>query len=210
MRKINLGDNSPPSTTQPKDEVEVKPQPQTITPTEETRQSAVKTLDEQVVDETRQPHNKGNSMNSLFSTPTLILSLAVITAGVATGYGGYHLKTQGSTLRPRPTDLQRIATEGQIQSGDIFGVQDEQTFKDSAQGYLEKDGLDGEGSHKLLRAGGDSQTVYLTSSITDLDKFDGMEIKIWGETFKGQKAGWLMDVGRVEVIEPNGQSPIPE
>jgi hypothetical protein len=34
-----------------------------------------------------------------------------------------------------------------------------------------------------------------------------MEVKIWGETFKGQQAGWLMDVGRVEVIEVEGEQP---
>jgi hypothetical protein len=94
--------------------------------------------------------------------------------------------------------------------GDVFGVQDEKTFKDSAEGYLEIGGLDGEGSHKLLRPGGDSQTVYLTSSVTDLDKFDGMSVKVWGETFKGQKAGWLMDVGRVQIVSPQGEKPTEE
>lgn len=30
---------------------------------------------------------------------------------------------------------------------------------------------------------------------------------IWGETFKGQKAGWLMDVGRVEVVNTSATKP---
>ena len=81
------------------------------------------------------------------------------------------------------------------------------SFKDSAEGYLEEGGLEGEGSHKLLRPGGDSQTVYLTSSVTDLDELVGTEVRIWGETFKGQKAGWLMDVGRVEVLKVDAESP---
>jgi hypothetical protein len=34
-----------------------------------------------------------------------------------------------------------------------------------------------------------------------------MNVKVWGETFKGQKAGWLMDVGRVKVMEVNAQPP---
>ena len=37
-----------------------------------------------------------------------------------------------------------------------------------------------------------------------------MEVQIWGETFKGQKAGWLMDVGRIKVIEVEGESPLVE
>lgn len=64
-----------------------------------------------------------------------------------------------------------------------------------------------EGSHKLLRTGGNSQTVYLTSSVTDLDKFNGMEVKVWGETQAGNKVGWLMDVGRVEIVNVKGVVP---
>jgi hypothetical protein len=82
----------------------------------------------------------------------------------------------------------------------VVGVEDTETFKDTAEGKLEKGGLNGEGSHHLVRPGGESQTVYLTSSIVDLDKFVGSKVKIWGETFAAQKAGWLMDVGRLEVL----------
>jgi hypothetical protein len=97
-----------------------------------------------------------------------------------------------------------------INNGDVFGIKDDQTFKDSAEGYLAAGGADGEGSHSLLREGGVSQTVYLTSSITDLDKLVGMQVKVWGETFKGQKAGWLMDVGRVQVIATEAEAPVEE
>ena len=64
-----------------------------------------------------------------------------------------------------------------------------------------------EGSHVLLRPGGASQTVHLTSSVTDLEKFVGMQVRVWGETFRGRSAGWLMDVGRVEVIKTVGTAP---
>jgi hypothetical protein len=94
-----------------------------------------------------------------------------------------------------------------VKNGEVFGLPDTETFKDSAEGYLEEGGLEGEGSHHLLRAGGASQTVYLTSSVTDLDKFKGMQVKIWGETFKAQHAGWLMDVGRVQVVATQGNKP---
>lgn len=91
-----------------------------------------------------------------------------------------------------------------LTSGDIVGTEktvgssDTQTFKDSAQGTLEKGGLDGEGTHKLIREGGPSQTVYLTSSVVDLDQFAGKKVKVWGQTIAAQKAAWLMDVGKVE------------
>ena len=58
-----------------------------------------------------------------------------------------------------------------------------------------------------MRPGGESQNVYLTSSVVDLDLFVDHKIRIWGETFSAQKAGWLMDVGRVEVIELNVEKP---
>lgn len=147
---------------------------------------------------------------SVMKRPLLpLLGAAVaIAAGIATGYGGARLqaKTSGSF---GGAPLQQVAGSN-VNAGDIFGSPDEKTFKDSAEGYLEAGGLDGEGSHKLLRPGGDSQTVYLTSSVTDLSKFEGMSIKVWGETFKAQKAGWLMDVGRVQVINPQGQPPAEE
>ena len=164
----------------------------------------------ETVETTNKQNLEATSMKKASRKITLIVTLVALVAGVATGYGGYKLKAKTGTSQKvgqKKTDLQRVATENQIQAGDTFGVEDAKTFSDQAQGYLEKGGINGEGSHKLLRLGGVSQTVYLTSSITDLDKFAGMEVKIWGETFKGQKAGWLMDVGRVEVIDTEAQIP---
>ena len=151
------------------------------------------------------PPQKG-SMKSV--RPMFIgLCLAVVIGGAATGMGLNKLNAKSSGLVSEDgTPIQQVATDN-IKNGDVFGSANEEDFKDSAEGYLEIGGLDGEGSHKLLRTGGPSQTVYLTSSVTDLDKFQGMEVKIWGETFKGQKAGWLMDVGRVKIINTNGTVP---
>jgi len=145
--------------------------------------------------------------------PTLIvLCVIAVLAGTGTGYGAYRLRTKssgGTGVENGPEPMQQVAQEGTIiKKGDVFGVKDENTFKDRAEGYLEDEGINGEGSHKLLRPGGETQTVYLTSSVTDLDKFIGMEVKIWGETFKGQQAGWLMDVGRVEILNPKAEAPV--
>ena len=79
-----------------------------------------------------------------------------------------------------------------------------QTFRDEAEGTVEKnEDLDkyAQGTHKLLRPGGESQTAYLTSSVLDLDDYVGKKVKVFGETFGSSQVGWLMDVGKVEVIE---------
>ena len=192
MRKINLDDT---------------PTPVAAHLEEENNQETPLEI-KNAVDETPLSDNNDHLMRSSSSKLVIVLSVVAIVAGAATGFGGFKLKSKGGLL-PSPSNLQRIAEEGQIKAGDVFGV-NAQTFKDSAEGYLEIGGIDGEGSHKITRAGGISQTVYLTSSITDLDKFDGMEVKIWGETFKGQSAGWLMDVGRIEILNPDGEAPTQE
>ena len=81
------------------------------------------------------------------------------------------------------------------------GLADEATFRDSAEGSLEEGGIAGEGTHHLVRDGGPSQNVYLTSTVIDLQAFVGKKIKVWGETISGKKAGWLMDVGKIKVVE---------
>ncbi len=89
---------------------------------------------------------------------------------------------------------------GSLEIGKSYGDTD-QSFKDPAQGLLAKNGLDTEGTHKLLRDDREDQTIYLVSSVLDLDLFDGREVEIWGETFDSQKAGWFMDVGLVKVLK---------
>ena len=83
----------------------------------------------------------------------------------------------------------------------VVGSTDEKVFRDSAQGQLEEGGINGEGTHRLVRPGGENQTVYLNSSVLNLNDFAGKKVKVWGETFAAKKAGWLMDIGRVEVLE---------
>jgi hypothetical protein len=138
----------------------------------------------------------------------LVLAVVAILAGVGTGFGSYKLSASQSPSTAETTSVQPEASS--VKKGDIFGHADVNEFKDSALGYLEVGGLEGEGSHRLLRPGGISQTVYLTSSVTDLNELAGMDVKIWGETYKGQKAGWLMDVGRIEVLDPKGHTPTEE
>jgi hypothetical protein len=146
-----------------------------------------------------------------------IIKISVLSAlAVGIGLTGAFL-TRGQNIQPE--EISGVTSTGQeviaeapedtnaIKVGDVFGSSDETIFKDNAEGYLEAGGINGEGSHALLRDNGPSQTVYLTSSVTDLDKFVGMNVKVWGETFRGQTASWLMDVGRIEVLATQGVKP---
>lgn len=150
--------------------------------------------------------NQKDGMKKVSMKVIVVASLVAIMSGSATGWGSYSLTSSSTTSEPTGSTIEQVAGDT-INNGDIFGTTDTQTFSDTAQGYLQAGGLDGEGSHSLIRPGGVSQTVYLTSSVTDLDKLTGMEIKVWGETYRGQKAGWLMDVGKVEVINTQAESP---
>jgi len=135
----------------------------------------------------------------------LVLVVVVILFGLSTGYGISRLtpgKTAGGTAGKG-----KLEQNTKVAVGDVFGVEDDTTFSDTAEGVLEKGGIKGEGTHHLLRPGGDSQSVYLTSSVVDLDALQGHKIKVWGQTFTAQTAGWLMDVGKVQVLELDAQKP---
>lgn len=135
--------------------------------------------------------------SSIFTKKLFIILIVAVVLGAMSGY---ILKnkiriTSENTLALRSIDSSSIS------KGTVVGSDDTKTFKDTATGSLKGGGIKGEGQFHLIRPGGDSQNVYLTSSSVDLSKFVGKKIKVWGETQKAQYAGWLMDVGRVEVIE---------
>ena len=94
-----------------------------------------------------------------------------------------------------------VAAPGAKSGTEEAGLADESTFSDSAEGLLEEGGISGEGTHHLTREGGISQTVYLTSTVIDLESFAGKKVMVWGQTISAKKAGWLMDVGKIRVIE---------
>jgi hypothetical protein len=130
--------------------------------------------------------------------PVLVIFIVVAFAGF---YSGAWLKAKnsGTIVSAKLAGIQADIPSTGVKVGDIFGSPDEKSFKDPAIGVIDKGGFNGEGTHKLVRAGGVSQTVYLTSSTIDLDALVGHQVTIWGQTFKGQKVGWLMDVGRAKV-----------
>ncbi len=104
-------------------------------------------------------------------------------------------------FRVSPPQVAGTSTPAMIKTATEVGSTDTKTFRDTAEGTLEEGGINGEGTHKLTRSGGVSQTVYLISSVVDLNEFAGKKVQVWGETIDAQKAGWLMDVGRVKILE---------
>lgn len=147
--------------------------------------------------------NSNNSVfHSLSNTKTLnfkvlLLGIGVIVVGAVAGY--YLTTLQGASSTSMSATSGSTASKSSIQKGVIYGSNDTVTFKDTAEGVMTAGGINGEGQFHLVRPGGDSQNVYMTSSLVDLSLFIGKKVKVWGQTQKAQSAGWLMDVGRVEV-----------
>jgi len=135
------------------------------------------------------PTKKGVSVGKVF-----MVLLLMILLGVGFGYGGslFSAKT-GASIMPS------VLNPNAPVKGKIYGNGDPSIFKDAADGILKNGGIDGEGQYHLVRPGGDSQNVYLTSSTVDLSQFINQKIKVWGQTQAAQHAGWLMDVGKVQV-----------
>lgn len=154
------------------------PKPESVvSPPEE---HIVRSLDPKVEDMQK------NNQKIIYGVYIVLIILGVITGYFLSGRTSQSLVSSGRQDQVINTDT-------------AAGVTDLKDFKDSAEGKLEKGGIDGEGTHSLIREGGPSQTVYLFSSIVDLDEFTGKNVKVWGETFAAEKAGWLMDVGKIEV-----------
>lgn len=124
----------------------------------------------------------------------LILAFALV-FGVGTGYL-LAQNTSGHSITAKTG-----AGGSTLGVGAVVGSNDLETFKDTAEGILKAGGIEDEGQFHLVRPGGESQNVYLTSAVVDLAKLKGKKIKVWGATQTAKHAGWLMDVGRVEVLE---------
>lgn len=125
----------------------------------------------------------------------LVAYFLIIILGVASGFGVYAVKTSG-TARIAGKDVEVVKTPTEE------GIKDAATFKDTATGQLlANDGkITSEGTH-ILKRGDISQNVYLTSSVIDLSKYEGKQVQVWGSTYQSQKAGWLMDVGRIKLAQ---------
>jgi len=134
--------------------------------------------------------NKNKSLDFISLPIVTIFFVIFILLGVGLGYFLSNIEGPSLSSNSRTTTSSKSAS----------GVLDKEKFPDKAEGKLKKGGIDGEGNFHLERTGGDSQNVYLTSSTVDLSQYIGKKVRVWGQTFTAQKAGWLMDVGYLEVL----------
>lgn len=147
--------------------------------------------------ETNVFHNMNDKNASLLTPGVIVIFLLIILGGIVSGY----FLSQRTSISSSASNTVATSGSSKIQKGTQYGSNDTATFKDTTEGVVQNGGIDGEGQFHLVRPGGDSQNVYLTSSLVDLSQFIGHKVKVWGQTQAAKKAGWLMDVGRVEVLE---------
>lgn len=138
---------------------------------------------------------KGEKNPSFITMKIGIIFLIIVILGVGTGFMLSGGKSSGTITSAG------LVNKSQIQKGQSYGVNDPKSYPDSTEGTLQNGGINGEGQYHLVRPGGDSQNVYMTSSTVDLSLFINRKVKVWGATQKAESAGWLMDVGKVEVEE---------
>ncbi len=124
----------------------------------------------------------------------IIVSFVIVLLGLGAGF-----MLSGKSIGNSQT-IQSMGTDDVTATENEAGTGDDSSFPDSAQGILVEGGIKGEGTHHLERQGGVSQNVYLTSTVINLQSFVGKKVEVRGETLSATNAGWLMDVGKVKVI----------
>ncbi len=122
----------------------------------------------------------------------LASGLVVVLAGVATGWFLSGASAQMQEQTPTANVSENPQNVGEV---------DESVFSDTAQGELREGGIEGEGTHYLDTGLGEEKYVYLLSTVLDLDSFIGKKVEVRGQTLAAENAGWLMDVGRVKLLE---------
>ncbi len=126
--------------------------------------------------------------------PFMAGGLAVVLAGVGTAW------LISGKIMGRVAGSNSAAPGAKVSSKEMGALDPNIKYQD-VTGTLREGGIGNEGTHHLEREGGTSQTVYLTSSMIDLGSFIGKKVEIWGETIAAKKAGWLMDVSKIKIVD---------
>jgi hypothetical protein len=135
---------------------------------------------------------KSDSKSKLY---IILGSILVVLLGIGTGY------FLSGNVSGQVTTAPSGAAPGAQNEAMEAGVDDTTAFPDEVEGMLKEGGIEGEGTHYLDRNAGENKNVYLTSTVIDLQSFVGKNVKVWGETMSAKHAPWLMDVGKIKVIE---------
>lgn len=127
----------------------------------------------------------------------LMVAVLVVVAGIGSGWF-----LSGSSAKQTSTQstIETTVEEDNNISAGIPIKNNEENF-DEAEGILESGGINGEGTHHLVREGGPTKYVYLTSTTLDLESFVGKTVLVKGETMAAQSAPWLMDVWVIKELD---------
>lgn len=150
-----------------------------------------------IIHELEPKRSSGTNVKKLMAKSIIFTVVIMVLLGVGSGYIASSV-TGGS--KKGTVSIDGDIKSGEIKKGLVIGVDDTKQFPDTAEGIMREGGIDGEGAYHLERPGGESQNVYMTSAVIDLSQFIGKKVKVWGQTQAAQKAGWLMDVGKLEVL----------
>lgn len=119
----------------------------------------------------------------------ILISFVVVIAGVGSAW----------VIGSKIFGTKPAAAPGAKVTSTEAGALDPKVKYDNAVGVLKEGGIGEEGTHHLETEGGPSHWVYLTSSVIDLQSFVGKKVEIWGQTLASKKAGWMMDVAKIQV-----------
>jgi hypothetical protein len=137
-----------------------------------------------------------SSPKPAFSMKLVAVLLVIALLGIGTGFGFAKMNAG-----ERGISGEELTKDTEIKVGERYGDGDTKTFKDNAEGVIKEGGIDGEGQFTLIQSNNPDNPAALTSSTVDLSLFIDRKVKIWGQTFEAEKAGWLLDVGQLEVLE---------
>lgn len=149
------------------------------------------------------PLTSKNDKITLFSTIAIIVAISVASGFWLSRFFPRRSDRQTPLFtsgESRPLSADTISSADQVKIGQVYGNVNG-NFKDEATGVVESGGVNGEGTHTLIRPGGEDQKAALTSSVLDLDLFIDRKVEIKGETNDSRRAGWFLDVGNIKVIE---------
>lgn len=131
-----------------------------------------------------------------FNLPTnigkvfLAVLLAALLGGIGTGY--YLTSSEGGSVGIDLGSSSSGKSEGEVTklcNGFADGVIKKRPEPKTPDEYVE-------GTHLLMRD--NTSPAALTSSYVDLSKYEDKKVRVYGETQKALKEGWLMDVCKIE------------
>lgn len=121
-------------------------------------------------------------------------AVMIVLMGSVVGYG---LSRSKITKASKEGNI----SPGQIKTSTEAGYQDTKLFESIVTGVIKKGGLQGDGTHSLIQDSNPKNPAALLSSVVDLDEYIDKHVQVWGRSQKGLKAAWLLEVGRVKILE---------